>query len=181
MKLQCPKCGSRFEMEQAVRELEQSETHDIAAKLGEHWRLVFEYSECFRQEEYGDVPLSKRLRIFKSIVQILETLIFSSHGKQYRTSWHEIVKAMTTICNMQKWGFRNHNYLSTLLVKTADRLSAEGLSAKEEAARETRRAQGAEREVQGPGRLDFKGMVKKMETGKQDNGEPLNPDLIGKR
>lgn len=146
MKLVCPKCGSRFEMEQAVRELEQAETHDIAAKLGPHWRLVWEYSECFRQEEYGDVSLTKRLRIFKSIVQLLETLTFSFRGKKYRTSWHEVTKAMTTICDMQKRNFRNHNYLYTLLVKSADRLSVEGLTAKEEQERETlRQAQGETR------------------------------------
>jgi len=173
MKLQCPKCGSRFEAEHGMRELEQSETHDIAAKLGQHWRLVWEYSECSRQEEYGNVPLSKRLRIFKAISQLMDTLMFTYRGRRYRTNSHEVIKAMTKICNLQKKGFTNDNYLYSMLKDTADRLSAEGLSAKEEAARETRRAQGAEREVQGPGRLDFKGMVKKMETGKQDNGEPI--------
>ena len=127
-------------MEQAVRELEQQETHNIAAKLGQHWRLVYEYSECFRQEEYGDVSLTKRLRIFKSIVQLLETLTFLYRGRRYRTSWHEATKAMTAICNMHKWGFRNHNYLHTLLVKTAEGLSAEGLSAAEEQEREHARA-----------------------------------------
>jgi len=135
MKLICPKCGSRFEMDQAVRELEQSETHDIAAKLGQHWRLVYEYSDCFRQSEYGNVPLTTRLRTFKSIVQLLDTNKFEYRKKWYRTSWHESIKAMTQICNLQKTGFTNNNYLYKMLLGTSDRLSAEGLSAKEEQAR----------------------------------------------
>jgi len=156
MKLQCPKCGSRFEMEQAVRELEQSETHDIAAKLGQHWRLVYEYSDCFRQSEYGNVDLSKRLRIFKSIVQFYDTLIFSYRGKRYRTNWHEAIKAMTAICNMQLWGFENHNYLYKMLMKTSERISAEGLSAVEEQEREAlRQAQGRATQEE-PGQLNFK-------------------------
>ena len=140
MKLMCPKCGSRFKMEQAVRELEQAETHDIAAKLGQHWRLVFEYSECFRQSEYGDVSLESRLRIFRSVARLFDTGIFSYRGRSYRTSWHEVTTAMTEICNMAKWGFRNHNYLLTMLTKGADRLSAEGLTAREEREREHARA-----------------------------------------
>jgi len=139
MKLTCPKCGFKFELEQAVRELEQAETHDIAAKLGVHWRLVYEYSDCFRQTEFSNVSLTKRLRIFKSIARLMQTSTFSYRGKRYRTSQHETVKTMTDICNMQKWGFRNHNYLLAILSKTAERLSAEGMTAKEESERETRR------------------------------------------
>jgi len=156
MKLICPKCGSRFKIEQAVRELEQSETHDIAAKLGQHWRLVYEYSECFRQEEYGDVSLTTRLRIFKSIVQLMETNKFEYRRKWYRTSWHEAVKAITKICNLQKKEFTNNNYLYKMLIGTADRLSAEGLSAREERDREADRAVGNRQGE--PGQLNFKGI-----------------------
>ena len=76
MQLICPKCGSRFELEQAIRELEQAETHDIAAKLGVHWRLVYEYSDCLRQSEFGNVSLTKRLRIFKEIARLMEETIW---------------------------------------------------------------------------------------------------------
>jgi len=142
MQLICPKCGSRFDLEQAVSELEQAETHDIAAKFGVHWRLVYEYSECFRQSEFGNVSLTKRLRILKHTARLLEIFTFRYKGKQYRTSKPEIIGAMTDICNMQKWGFMNHGYLFAILSKSGERLSAEGLTADEEAERETRRRQG---------------------------------------
>jgi hypothetical protein len=177
MKLICPKCGSSFEMEQAVRELEQAETHDIAAKLGQHWRLVWEYSECSRQEEYGDVSLTKRLRIFKSIAKLFDTMMFEYRRKRYRTSWHEVIKAMTTICNLQKREFTNNNYLYKMLIGTADRLSAEGLSATEEQKREEKRSLGRKAHLrrgfggqvigsekdQEPGMLDFKRVTKEIE------------------
>jgi len=155
MQLICPNCGSRFDLEQAVRELEQSETHDIAAKLGVHWRLVYEYSDCLRQSEFGNVSLTKRLRIFKSIARLLDTSMFSYKGKLYRTSQQETIKAMTDICNMQKWGLTNHNYLLAILSKSGERLSAEGLTAKEEQTRERQRAEGraTKRFPGGPTRL----------------------------
>jgi hypothetical protein len=130
-------------MEQAVKELEQTEMHDIAAKLGTQWRLVYEYSDCFRQSEYGDVSLEKRLRIFRSIVRLFDSMQFSYQGKTYRTSWHEATRAMTEICNMAKWGFRNHHYLFAMLIKKGERVSAEGLTATEERVREERRQHGA--------------------------------------
>jgi len=136
MQLICPKCGSRFVLEQAVNELEQTETHDIAAKLGVHWRVVYEYSDCFRQSEFGNVPLPKRLRIFKNVARLLEMSTFKHRGKQYRTSQPEIIRAMTDTCNMQKWGFTNHKYLFAILSKAGERLSAEGMTAREEEERE---------------------------------------------
>ena len=148
-------------MEQAVRELEQSETHDIAAKLGQHWRLVYEYSDCFRQSEFGAVSMSKRLRIFKDIARLLDALTFSFRGKRYRTSWHEVTTAMTGICNAQKWGFNKHNYLLTVLVKTADRISAEGLSAAEEQEREHARAAHSS-SAHSPERMNYNDIVKTL-------------------
>lgn len=157
MQLICPKCGSRFEMEQAVKELEQKETHDIAANLGVHWRLVNEYAECHRQSEYGDLRLATKLRIYKTIARLIETGAFSYRGKRYRSSEPEIIRAMTEICNRQKWGFTNDNYLYSILAKTAEGLSAEGLSAREEQRRESlRRAQGDSPRESEPGKVDFK-------------------------
>ena len=160
MQLICPKCNSRFELEQAVRELEQSEVQDIAAKFGAQWRLVYEYSDCFRQSEFGNVSLTKRLRIFKDIAQLLDALTFKLRGKRYRTTWPDVIKAMTDICNMNKWGVHNHNYLLTILMKNSERLSAEGLSAKEEQQREesrqyARHTDGGQAVGNKEGKLDF--------------------------
>jgi hypothetical protein len=170
MQLICPKCGSRFEMEQAVKELEQKETYDIAAKLGVHWRLVYEYTDCFRQGEFGDVRLAKRLRILKEAARLIETGAFSYHGKRYRTSQAEVLRAMTEICNLNKSKFKNHNYLYSILTNTAEGLSAEGLTAKEEQKRElNRRAGDGGKELDSgfrwndgekePGKVDFRGLV----------------------
>jgi len=158
MQLICPKCGSRFVLEQAVSELEQAETHDIAAKLGVHWHLVYEYSDCFRQSEFGNVPLPRRLRIFKGIARLMETSEFSYRGKRYRTSQHEMIKAMTEICNMQKQGLRNQSYLFAILSKAGERLSAEGMTAREEEEREQGR-RGADGQ-----RKDAIGLEKAIET-----------------
>ena len=133
MKWICPHCEKPFDMEQAIKEMEHREVADLAAKFGKAWSIVFEYSDCFRQSEYGSVSLKKRLRIFKEINSLFDGLNFVVKGKKYRTEWNTVLSGMTEICNIQKWGFRNHNYLKAVLIKSSDRLSTEGMTAKEEA------------------------------------------------
>ena len=132
----CPHCEKSFDLRDAVRETEHRELTEIAAKFGRAWSLAFEYSECFRQSEFGNVPLTKRLRILKELSELFDTSLFSYQKKRYRTDWNTILRCLKEICNMQKWGFRNHNYLKTMLKKDADQLSIQGLSAKEERIRE---------------------------------------------
>jgi len=143
-KLICPHCEQEFDLDQAIRESEHREMADIAAKFGKSWLLVYEYSDCFRQSEFGNVPLKKRLRIMKEILFLFDRREFQVKGKKYRTEWNTIISAMMEICNMQKWGFRNHNYLKAVLVKGSDRLSAEGMTAQEEDERGKGRRQKAE-------------------------------------
>ena len=142
----CPHCQRPFELEQAVREKEHGEVADIAAQFGQQWNLVYEYSDTFRQSEWGDVSLRKRLRIFREMMLLFEARKFALAGKVYRTGWQDVIAAMTETCNANKWGFKNHNYLKTILKKTAARESAEGMTAKEEENRH--KAQGARRKAE---------------------------------
>ncbi len=58
-------------------------------------------------------------------------------------SQEDIQKGLHTVCNMDKTGFRDHNYLWRVLVNQgAEKLSAEGLTAREEEGREVRRRSG---------------------------------------
>ena len=142
MKLVCPHCLRRFELVHAVRELKHRELVDLSAKFGKSWSTVFEYSECFRQSEFGTVSLLKRVRILREVAALFETLTFAFQSKQYRTTRPDVLTAMTEICNRNKWGFPNQNYLKVMLIKSSERLSAEGLTAREETRRETERAKG---------------------------------------
>lgn len=139
MKLICPRCNNTFDLAEAVREAQHVEVADIAARFGKHWQIVYEYTDCFRQSEFGPVALAKRLRLLKEVWHLFDVLVFSAQGKRYRTGWTDILAAMTEICNANKWGFRNHNYLKAILKKTAERVSVEGLTAKEEQEREDSR------------------------------------------
>lgn len=144
MQLICPKCSSKFNLEDAVAELEQREVRDTAAKLSGHWQITYEYTDCFRSSEYGDIRPKTRWRLLKEISRLFGTLTFQLKGKRYRTDRQKIVNAMTIMCNASKWSIKNHRYLLTILTETAERLSAEGLTAKEEQEREERRAEGRE-------------------------------------
>jgi hypothetical protein len=132
----CPRCGNSFVLEDAIKEMEQRELADIAAKFGQSWRLVFEYSKCFRTQQYGGVNESKRIRKLRELGRIWSSCEFDYNGKRWRTSRSEIMARITQICDLEKWGFHNHNYLKVILLKTAKRVSAEGMTAEEERERE---------------------------------------------
>ena len=147
MKLGCPQCGSKFTIAQAMHEAAMKEMIELAAKFGANWGLVFDYSECFRQETWGSVREQKRLRLLKEIWRLFEKCEFDIDGKRYRTDWTRIIAAIRTVVDADKFGFKNHNYLKRVLLgEKAERLSAEGMTAREESDREAvRREHGAER------------------------------------
>lgn len=149
MKLTCPYCGGKFRLEEATTEALYYELGKIDGKFGRHWPAVDEYIDCFAQTEHGTVSIKRRVRIAGEILRLFEAQEFAYKGKRYRTSREEIIRAMLEICNAGKWGFRNHNYLKVMLKKSAEKVSAEGLTAKEESQREERRAHGAERKAEG--------------------------------
>ena len=128
----CPRCGNTFILSDAVKELEQREIADIAAIFGQSWRLIYEYTDCFRKSEYGGMQRSKRVRLLKEVSRLFDSCEFNYEGKRYRVTWPEVIAAITQTCNAEKFGLKNHNYLKVILLKTAKRVSAEGLTAAEE-------------------------------------------------
>jgi len=146
MKLVCPHCGGKFRPEEATKERIFLELIELVSKFGGSWHLVDEYADCFRRSEFGAMTTKKRVRILKEIYDLLKSEQFIYDGKQYRAGQKEILAVMLEICNAEKKELKNHNYLYVILKKSAARVSAEGLTAKEEQAREEkRRAHGAER------------------------------------
>lgn len=115
------------------------ERNELAARLGPAWRLMNEYLDCFRQKPNGRISLKMLSRHLRGFVYIWESGIFEFQGKRYRTTQKEIMQALWTVCNMQKYGFQNHNYLKKILLNGAERISAEGLTAGEEQRREDER------------------------------------------
>jgi len=139
VKLICPACNSRFNLEEAAREALHQEMVDLASKFGRNLELVSEYIDCFRQEQFWNIQLKKRIRLLKELWRLFETNEFRYQGKRYKIDWARIIAAMTVVVNADKFGFKNHNYLKRIMMTDAEMLSAEGLTAKEEQAREEER------------------------------------------
>ena len=108
------------------------ELAEIGTRLGKHWLLAWEYAEAFRGRRDGTITAAKRLRIFKELAKLFESGIFEYDGKRYRTDPSKIMAALRTVCDADKYNFKNHNYLKKVLLETSERLSAEGLTAREE-------------------------------------------------
>ena len=126
------------------------ELAEIGTRLGKHWLLAWEYAEAFRGRRDGTITAAKRLRIFKELAKLFESGIFEYDGKRYRTDPSKIMAALRTVCDADKYNFKNHNYLKKVLLETSERLSAEGLTAREEGRRiedkKVRRLEGKDEE-----------------------------------
>jgi len=140
-RIRCPYCERLFDIEQMETADLFSERVDLAARLGRAWHLVNEYADCFAQSSGGRIGLKKRVRLIREVIRLWDGCTFELDGKRFKTTHENIMQAMTTVCNADKFGFKNHNYLKRVLCDTAVRISAEGLSAKEEEDREVRRRQ----------------------------------------
>lgn len=156
MKLACPICSSKFTIAELMHEAAKDEMIDLAAKFGAHWGLVFDYTECFRSGQWGQVREQTRLRLLNDTAKLFEKLEFEYRGKRYRTTLRVIIEAMRQITLKGLFGFKNHNYLKSMLVPEGERLSLEGLTAGEERQREEDRRAGnreqrAESREQGAG------------------------------
>src|SRR4030042_968276 len=131
MKLSCPVCQSKFTIAEMAHDAALREMVDLAAYFGKNWGLVFDYTECFRQETWGPVREQKRLRLLKEIRTLFEKNEFEIDGKRYRTTWAAIHGALRATVDADKFGFKNHNYLKRVLAGLPhEKLSAEGLTAK---------------------------------------------------
>jgi len=139
----CPFCGGKFRIEEATTEAIFLAYGQLQGKFDRHWPAVDEYIDCFAQSAQGTVSFKQRVRRAAELLKLFETQEFEFQGKRYRTTRQEIITAMLEICNAGKWGFNNHNYLKKILLKTAERVSAEGMTAAEEKGKEEEKRVGS--------------------------------------
>lgn len=138
-KLVCPYCERSFDLDEVEGADLWRERAEIAAKLGPAWGLANEYLEAFRSSRGARLSNRKRIRLLAEIARFWEFGRFEFDGRRYKIGQGEILKGLQSVCNADKTGFQNHNYLKKVLVAGAEKLSAEGLTAGEEEAREARR------------------------------------------
>lgn len=162
MKGQCPKCGAKFWLDAAVDALWQRELQEMAEGFGEFWETVHEYTDCYRTSEFGEIRPKRRWDLMKRLMLLFQSGEFEFRGKRYRTTKQNIVNGMYETVNRNIWNIKKDNYLYTILLKNAERLSAEGLTAAEERAREEERRTAPRGERHGePGKIDFGKLLKK--------------------
>jgi len=132
VKLTCPYCGNKFSIAEATRVQTLVNLTQAMAGFGKWCPLVWEYTGAFATKRLGAIAPAKRLRIVKELEKLWASGIFSLEKKQYRITKDKIVESMRTVCDLEKHGFKNHNYLKRVMSEHAERISAEGLTAAEE-------------------------------------------------
>jgi hypothetical protein len=152
--MKCPVCRSKFCVDDCIKEGIKDELVELAAFFGEkNWVLFNEYCDCFRPGQWGSVGEKKKIRLLTDIRKLLEKGEFEYDGKRYCVDKSRIIAAIRAVVDAEKYGFKNHNYLKKVMLggelAQADgknclkpkRLSAEGMTAAEETARERQRAE----------------------------------------
>lgn len=146
--MKCPVCRSKFGVDDCIKENLHDEFIELASYFGHGWLAVNEYVDCFRGSQWGSVGEKKRLRYLQEIKALFESCEFDLKKKRYRTDKKSIYGAIKVIIDKEEFNFKNHNYLYQVLVDPfegtqgvvkAQRVSAEGLTAREETARENSR------------------------------------------
>jgi len=147
------------------------------AGFGRWCPLVWEYTGAFATKRLGAIAPAKRLRIVTELAKLWETGIFSLERKQYRITKDKIIESMRKVCDLEKHGFGNHNYLKRVMSGDAERISAEGLSASEEARREEDKKVRREEDKKEEGRMSPEAQA----AFKKQLGVSSFKELIGKR
>ena len=144
-RITCPYCDHSIDLDIIDMAGLWKERAALAARFGGGWKIVNEYVEAFRVRPGARMALKKRLRHLEELAKLWETGVFEYDGRRYRVGKDAIMAAMQKVCNAEKTGFKDHAYLKVVLKDGAERVSAEGLTAKEEVAREgnKRRTVGA--------------------------------------
>lgn len=157
MKITCPYCGNKYSITEATRAETLVNLTQALSDFGKWCPLVWEYTGAFATKRLGPIAPAKRLRIVKEIVRLWESGIFELEKKRYRITRDGIVKSLRIVCDLEKHGFKNNNYLKRVMTEHAERISAEGLTAREEKIRESEK-------------------VRKRESGQED--EILSPEAL---
>ncbi len=140
----CPVCRKRFDIAEGENASIMEEIIRLASVFGTSWDLAYEYVEAFRANRFLSMLLKKRIRLLLEIEGLWTARVFEYHGKRYRTDQAAIREALRTVCDADKVGFKNHNYLKKVLMDSSQRVSAEGLTAGEEKERSEVRDRGPE-------------------------------------
>jgi hypothetical protein len=143
--MRCPVCRSKFSIDDLMRENINDELISLAAFFGKNWALFNEYCDCFRSGQWQQVSEKKKLRLLTELKMLFERCEFEYDGKRYRTDRGRILASIRVVVDAEKFGFKNHNYLKRVMLGgdlvqsdgkncvRPQRVSAEGMTAKEEA------------------------------------------------
>jgi hypothetical protein len=143
MKISCPDCGRKFDLEEYLKDQNLLKAFKMLEDFAPHGRLIFEYCEKFR---IGP-PFNARkfLRLLGEIMEIWRPGRFAYQKKTYEISREGLAGAMRTACNQQfKSPLSNHNYLKKVAIGIAEEERVERGKAQEKElrAREKRTRQG---------------------------------------
>lgn len=147
-KITCPWCEKSFDVDQVEMAELWAERTQLAARLGQAWKLANEYCDSFRSARNARITLKRRVAILTDIARLWEVCVIEYDGKRYKTDQRSIQEALHAVCSADKTGFTNHNYLKRVLLnpaqpaRQAKLLSSEGLTAEEEENREQSRRSG---------------------------------------
>ena len=119
MKIVCPDCGKKFELEEYLKDSVLVQVIKLLPEFGMHGRLAWEYCELFG---IGPPLKARKLhRLLSEVGPIFKSGEFDFQKKRYQISVTGLVQGLKTVCNGHLKGYlTTHNYLKKILVGIAE-------------------------------------------------------------
>ena len=110
-KLVCPKCGCESPFKNFQPSEEILEISRMAAKFGKTWPWVEEYLHCFQSALDKPLKAARMKLILEDLLRYIDQNGFNIDKHWYTIRPDALFAAIRHVAQLNKIGFKNHNYL----------------------------------------------------------------------
>ncbi len=129
----CPCCGEAFDVLAVQQGRDVAEFEAMLRQFGESRGLALDYINLFRATPQSAQRLSTRAKLAGELLKLWRTGEFSHEGRAWEVSRSQINEALAEVIRVKgaAAGFKNHNYLKTVLRQAAGKQEAKAEGATE--------------------------------------------------
>lgn len=147
----CPCCGEAFDVLAVQQGRDVAEFEAMLRQFGESRGLALDYINMFRATPQSAQRLSTRAKLAGELLKLWRSGEFSYEGRAWAVSREQINQALAEVIRVKgaAAGFKNHNYLKTVLRQTASKTEAKAEGHRERERRDPSQRPHAEPEKMG--------------------------------
>ncbi len=119
MKISCPSCGTKFILEDYIRDENVRAVLRMPQEFGSHWKIALEYCELWNlgsPRKWG-----KLYRLLHEVLGIIRAEEFKFQRRSYPISAGGVAEALRLVCNQNLKGpVTSHGYLRKVMISISE-------------------------------------------------------------